>query len=286
MAAPARNAVAALVAALALTAPTGALAAARHDVREYRVEQALPLEPGQDSSFTLACRTGDIASDGVWMFDNPALGPDGGLPADLVVREAATVSREAYRFGLRNEGAVPAQLHLYVTCLEATLDGPGARRRLRISDARTTATELRCPAGHVPVAPGFAAAGAGAGLTARTFPSADGRRMRLAFGGPAPRVQARCLAVQTTSAGGARSRLRLTVRSSAVDVPAGRISSFDVSCGPRQVAIVSSFALRGAGLVGLLPRGRSRTVRLAPSGAGAGAATIGALCLDESASPA
>jgi hypothetical protein len=252
-------------AAIAIAAlPIRAVAAAR--TRTYSVVQRLTLDPGQDGSFSLACGSGDVATDGTWRAG--ALG--------LNVLEADSISRLGYRFAVSNDSPAAASLRLAVVCLHAT--GPRLSGALRT--ASTTAgvgpastPALRCPAGTAAVAPGFRIEGGIARVTTR-FPRGLGSALLGLVAVDPVRVTAstRCLRPG--------SGARLALRSGATDVAAGRVESFTVSCRKGETAIAGAYRLTGAWYLGQTPEGRRRSFRLqAASTSAAGAARLGLLCL-------
>lgn len=235
--------------------------------RTYTVTQDLTLDPGQDGSFSLACRSGDVATDGTWRA--AALG--------LNVLEADSISAQGYRFAVSNDSPAAATLRLAVVCLDA----PGARLAGRrttnatagVGPASTPA--LRCADGTVAVAPGFRIQGGIARVTTR-FPRGLGSALLGLVAVDAVRVTAstRCL---RPGAG-----LRLAFRAGDTDVAAGRVESFTVSCERGETAIAGAYRLSRAWYLGQTPAGRRRSFRLqAASTTSGGDARLGLLCLAE-----
>jgi hypothetical protein len=256
-----------LLAALALigtAAPEPAHAAAAP--RAYTVAQELTLDPGQDASFSLACRAGDLATDGTWRAS--AFG--------LNVLEADSISRQGYRFVVSNDSAAPASLRLAVVCLHADgarLSGPLRTSSVTSGVGAASAPALRCPAGTAAVAAGFRIEGGIARVTNR-FP----RGLRTAVLGFAAVDDVRVTA--STRCLRAGSGVRLAFRSGATDVAAGRVESFTVRCHRGETAIAGAYRLSRAWYLGQTPGGRRRSFRLqAASTTAGGTARLGLLCL-------
>lgn len=288
-----------LLAALALAlhgAP--AASAAGRDVRAYRVGQALALEPGQVGTYTLACRPGDVVTDGVWRVDavDADAQPDGQAfdrVTGVDVLEADAFSQGGYRFRLRDNAAGRAQVHLAIVCLRARV---GARRLRVLGRRETTAALLpgsggprpvSCPRGALAIAPGFRLDGSGgaARLTASypVLPSLARSRLTFtALDAVAVTASGRCLRRRTTAAHGRRDRLRVALRAGDTAVADGRMETFTVSCRAREAAIVGDVALGDAWYLGQWPAERRRAYELqSPSTGRPGHARLGLLCLRE-----
>ena len=140
---------AALVAALAAFAvPSAALAGKSHQTSVYKVEDHVELE-GEDGTYTLSCKPGDIAIDGMWRVDNVDqdndwTDPDSGLatfwgPAptgintspDLTIRKAIrpmaayASSASTYTFKFTPLAGADVQIKLFLTCLPDPVSGAG-----------------------------------------------------------------------------------------------------------------------------------------------------------------
>jgi hypothetical protein len=221
----------------------------------YRMSQPLSLDAGQSGTFTLACREGDVATDGTWSVDT--------VGVDVI--EADGFSRQGYRFVVRNSTAGAAPMRLFVSCLEG-------RRGLRVRAARGGDQAVRCPAGTVAIAPGFrTAGGAGARLLTR-FPRSALAVLRTEAEGAALTTSARCLR--------RRGLGPIALRAGVTTVGAGRVESYSVSCRRGETALVGAFRLKGALYLGQTPLGRRRSFRLqAPAGGASGSARLGLVCL-------
>lgn len=261
---------AASIVAVACTA-VAASAAGAATPRAYRLEQAITLQPGQQATYSLVCDAGDAVTDGVWDLD-----PGSGTVAVL---QARAFSGQGFRFTLRDDDDQPARMHLYIACQDAAggVQPAGAA-------VATTPGVVRCRAGTISVAPGFGLGDAARVLVA-PVPNAPVPNSLLppvlppvsvpvaapvAAAPVAPLVSGRCI-----RAPGAR--LRSVSRR--VTVPAGRTSSYTVTCAKGSTLVTSTITLRDATLVGQVPHARTRTITLAPSAAHDGAAVLGARCL-------
>lgn len=276
--------------------------AAADSLRTYRVDQPLRLDAGQSGSFTLACESGDLVTDGTWMVDavdDAAYD----LVSGIDVLEADAISAQSYRFTLRNNTQGQAQIHLAVACLDGDIGGD--TRRLRPLGAPTTtaavapglgtAPTVTCPAGSVAIAPGFLFTGA-PGAVARTIALAPAVastttvQLGLAAIDPvAVTASARCLALTTTrGADGTRHALRVAYRTAETDIGDGRRETYTLSCRSRETAISAGFRLSEAWYLGEDQAGRQRSFRvLSPATGSPGTASLGLLCLrDHTTAPA
>jgi hypothetical protein len=284
--------------------PASAPAASSDALRAYRVDQPLRLDAGQSGTFTLACQSGDLVTDGTWLVDglddyNPQLG---GQPYDLVsgvdVLEADAVSEQGYRFSLRNNTPGQAQVNLTVTCLDGDVGGEGLRLRLlpRVA-AQTTSVALAsglgvaprvaCPAGAIAVAAGFRFTG-DPGAVGRVIARApmDGSTTTIDLGVAAidavtATSSARCLALTTTKGSDHRRRsLSVAYRTAQTAVGDGRREAYTLSCRDRETAISGGFRLSEAWYLGQAQAGRQRSFRVqSPATGSPGTATLGLLCL-------
>jgi hypothetical protein len=279
----------------AMLAPA-CLAAQGHDVRTYRVLQHLALDAGQDGAFVLACRRGDLATDGTWRVDG--LDDAGADPVSGVdVLEADSISPQSYRFDVRNTTVAAARLTIAVSCLDGDVGSGSDRHRLGVGSRRSAtgdvaagavrAPMVACPSGSVAVAPGFRLAG-GAGAVARVvtrLPAGGVTRVDLrlvALSGLRVTASTRCLARMTTRSprDGHRHRLRLALRGAMATVADGRRESFTVACRADERAIEGGFSLSEAWYLGQVPSGRRRSYVLqSPATGRPASATLSLLCL-------
>jgi hypothetical protein len=271
-------------------------------VRAYRVDQPLRLDAGQSGTFTLACQSGDLVTDGTWLVDglddyNAQLG---GQPYDLVsgidVLEASAVSEQGYRFSLRNNTQGQAQVHLTVSCLDGDVGSEGRRLRL-LPQAQTTSVRLApglgvaprvtCPPRSIAVAAGFrfdGEPGAVGRVVARAPLEGSPGTIELGVAAIDPVVassSAHCLALTTTKGPDhRRRRLSVAYRTAQTSVGDGRREAYTLSCRDRETAIAGGFRLSEAWYLGQAQSGRQRSFRVqSPSTGSPGTAMLGLLCL-------
>ncbi len=280
------------------TAPRAAPALARSRARAivYRVHQQVALAPGQDATYTVACRDGDLAVYGTWRTDAVVAVAGGVPPPDLAsaveVAAADPFDAGGYRFSLRNLAEGTSRVSLGVVCLKGTLTGGGhARFALHESPLHTRTSAiaaagalstpvLRCPPGSVAVSPGFAATGGQVRLVSRFAPRGDPRALDRAFvalGAATVRTSIRCQALRTAAGG---PRLRMILRRRRATIAPGRSTSASISCARDERAIMGSLRLRDAWSLGASLGDRTQDFRV--QGADAvrdGHAEIGVLCL-------
>jgi hypothetical protein len=285
--------VALLACLVALATPVAAMAGAP-SVHVYRVAQSVTLDEGQSGEFTLACRTGDVVTDGTWRVDSiDSSARTDERPFDLVrgvdILQAEAFTRQAYRFGVRNNAEGDAMLRIAVTCLRGTV-GDGRvvvreRRKVSAHLAAGTASMLpavACPAGTVAIAPGLRVDGGGAGRLLGRMPTLPGleRSTLTVLGLDEVTVvaSARCLHPEIA---GRRLGLRLAFRAGDTQIEAGHVASFSVGCRARETAIASGFMLSAAWYLGQTPSGRRRVSRVQATANGPGSARLGLLCLHD-----
>lgn len=131
--------------------PSTALAGKSHHLSPYKVEQHVELE-GEDNEYTIDCKAGDIAIDGMWRIDGvdqdndwqdpneelaahwaPVL--DGGIgtsPDHFILKSvrplaayADAVNKGRYHFEFTPLSGADVQLKLFLTCLPQPLTGSG-----------------------------------------------------------------------------------------------------------------------------------------------------------------
>jgi hypothetical protein len=292
------------LACLPMFATSTASAATSDPLRAYRVDQPLRLDAGQSGSYTLACQSGDLVTDGTWLVDglddyNPQLG---GQPFDLVsgvdVLEADAVSEQGYRFRLRNNTPGQAQINLTVSCLDGDVGSEGRQLRLlprtaaqatntTIAPGLGLAPRVVCAPGSIAVAAGFRFDG-DPGAVGRVITRAplDGSTTTTELGVAAidPIIassSARCLALTTTKGpDGRRHRLSVAYRTAQTSVSDGRREAYTLSCRSRETAIEGGFRLSEAWYLGQAQAGRQRSFRVqSPATGNPGTATLGLLCL-------
>jgi len=143
--------------------------------------------------------------------------------------------------------------------------------------------DIVCPADAIAIAPGFRSGGGLARVVGRYPGVPNLGRLGTDLSVLAPETvtsSVRCLARETTRAGGHRDRLRLILRGSDTAVRAGRVERPSVECSPRESGVVGAFRLTGAWYLGQNARGRNRTFKLqAATPLVTGHARLAALCL-------
>jgi hypothetical protein len=169
----------------ALGLPSSALAGKSHHLKLYKVEQHVDIEG--DLDYTISCRPGDIATDGMWRIDDVSQDNEFdilGQWKETVAIKSTTVSgnEQDYVFRFLPIAGGDVQAKLWVTCLENPVSGNGHTHNFnttRFSGNNTTdvtasngavnydifpggGTGLSgvaagsCPTGsYVPIAPGF-----------------------------------------------------------------------------------------------------------------------------------
>lgn len=181
-----------IAAAAALAIPSAALAGKSHQTDVYKVEDHVELE-GEDGTYTLSCKPGDVAVDGMWRVDNVDqdndwTDPDGQLasfwgPAptgidtspDLTIRKAIrpmaayASSASTYTFQFTPLAGADVQLKLFLTCLPDPVSGAGhshtwteggqfsnaASVVAKTSDPQSADTTAACTGSTILIQPGF-----------------------------------------------------------------------------------------------------------------------------------
>lgn len=215
-----------LVPAAAVTVLTGSASADadgkhRHDLDTYKLESWHEIKAGDHLHEHMYCNTGDLALDGMWKID----AHDGD---DRVVKAFRSfpdsVDSAKWHYELGNPGPGRAQVKLFITCLDdQTGERDGHQHDLVMTNAAQSGAvvpfasagqsyTLTCPAGQIPVSPGFkfhASLAAGVVPTAhgpvyRSYPTADELGWGWSFGsGTAGDIALylRCISSTTTSSG-------------------------------------------------------------------------------------
>lgn len=182
-----------MVAIGALAIPSSALAGKSHHLKLYKVEKHIDVEG--DLEYTVSCKPGDIATDGMWRVDDVSQDNEFdslGQWTQTVATKSTTVAgnTEDYVFAFLPIAGGDVQVKLWVTCLENPA-GPGGNHghpflTKRVSgtsapqlapngsvtytmypDATGNVTGTPAPAGGcptgqwVPIAPGFDMTAAG-----------------------------------------------------------------------------------------------------------------------------
>lgn len=156
----------AVVALGALGLPAPALAGKSHHLKLYKVEQHIDIEGDRD--YTISCKSGDIATDGMWRIDD--VSQDNEFDTlDQYTKTVAIKSRtvpgneQDYVFAFLPIAGGDVQGKLWVTCLENPV-GPGGTHSHSFVTKRVVATQ---PAETAPSAPNV-------GVTYTVGPNAGG----------------------------------------------------------------------------------------------------------------
>lgn len=174
--------------ALALLAPSSALAGRSHHLKLYKVEMHVDLE-GQDDTYTVECRNNDLALDGMWRIDDVEQDndytwvPSTGNPQFDVRRAVRPVQvrnngDSAYDFKFTPESGGDVSMKLFVTCLgEKTESVNGHTHKFTITGGGTDtvvvgtltqqyadSTSASCGVNQVVVQPSFDVTGGDADL--------------------------------------------------------------------------------------------------------------------------
>lgn len=158
---------------------------AHHWLTPYKVEQHVDLDPGQIKSVTVSCSPGGILSDGQMRLDH--VDQDTGHIKDLRILSSRSTGLGSWEAVVQNPNTGRAQAKAFIVCLPEFTE-PADRQTgyndshkhpLIADPALVTVTNayavgrhsatLTCPAGTVPIAPGFALAGGAATLAASEY---------------------------------------------------------------------------------------------------------------------
>jgi hypothetical protein len=138
----------AMVAIGALGLPSSALAGKSHHLKLYKVEQHIDIEG--DLDYTISCKPGDIATDGMWRIDDVSQDNEFDILeqwTETVAIKATTVpgTTEDYVFQFLPIAGGDVQGKLWVTCLENPTDGNGHSHSWNVVDVRGTTTPVTAP---------------------------------------------------------------------------------------------------------------------------------------------
>jgi hypothetical protein len=193
-----------LTAALALTACATFVAPAAaggrsHQLAIYKVDEAIDVQ-GEDGTYAISCRPGDIALDGMWRIDDvdqdndyapdpsPGFGTTGSTAWD-VLESVLPVSAQAtavdtYTFTFLPVGGGDIRAHLFLTCLSQPTTatnghthtwqvGPTLTDTVAVAAGATSHTTApQCAAGSIAIANGFDWTGGSArGTVSTRWPS-------------------------------------------------------------------------------------------------------------------
>lgn len=172
----------AVVAIGALGLPSSALAGKSHHLKLYKVEQHIDIEG--DLDYTISCKPGDIATDGMWRIDDVSQDNEFDILeqwTQTVAIKATTVpgNNQDYVFRFLPIAGGDVQGKLWVTCLENPTTGNGHTHSWNVKRITSTQADVTAPTGaqtyvvgpnsgggdgaagdcptgtYVPIAPGF-----------------------------------------------------------------------------------------------------------------------------------
>jgi choice-of-anchor A domain-containing protein/uncharacterized repeat protein (TIGR01451 family) len=277
---------------------------AHHGLTPYKAETQVDLEPGEQRSVTLACASGDILSDGQLRVDHVDQGT--GSTSDVRVLSSQATALGTWKGVIRNDAAGRAQAKAFVVCLPAQTEpadrqtgyadshqhpisaDPGLASVTRAFTAGRASASLTCPAGTVPVAPGFALSSAGARLVGSETDQAHPRVWTFTLDAPAPvtaTFTARCLRTTVGPVYGHTHELRFTHVARTVTVPghtAAEGDEFAVICPDDAKGVVATWTVPpGVQHVGNDPRLKERAFRLFNDTGAATSATLDLVCLHD-----
>ena len=239
--------------------PASAQAAGSHQLGLYKVDRHIDVA-GEGEVHEVSCKNGDIALDGMWRIDNvdqdldyephptPGFGTTGKAEWDILesvlperLEAAAPDTFEVEFFAV---GGGDIQGKLFVTCLpDPTPKAQGhahgwtvgpliAGAPVAAALPETAAASASCPAGQLPIAPGFAWGGDSHGNVVRRWPAANGWDWRFLTdqAGGTVTVSHRCLTLRTNTAAGHRHTLKKRFTSDTLVVKRG-LSTVEARCG-------------------------------------------------------
>jgi len=247
---------------------------ALHELTPTKHEWHVDLEAGETRTVSVGCPVGGaILSDGQLRVDHVDQGT-GALTDVRVLRQEAT-GLGTWKAVVRNDATGRAQAKAFIVCLPPTTEVTQGHRHALDADTapvtsaytwaagRRTAT-LSCPAGTVPIAPGYTTTG-GAPRWSGSEPSgATGWRFVFDLDEATTVVPSmRCLRREVSAAGGHTHDLVLQHVARTVTVPPGQVVEEQVVCSDLAKGITATWSLP-AGVVhlGNDPRLKARAFRL------------------------
>ncbi|GAB3200427.1 hypothetical protein GCM10027062_19920 [Nocardioides hungaricus] len=261
---------------------------ANHWVTPYKAEQQVDLQPGEQKSVTLSCNPGDILSDGQFRVDQ--VDQDTGTLADdieILSSQLSGLGVGTWKGVIRNDATGRAQAKAFIVCLPAQTEpadrqtgySDSHRHPLSADPAPVTSTAtyaageqsatLTCPAGTIPVAPGFDAPAGGVVLRGSEYDESSPRDWRFTLDVAAPTtvtLSARCLRTTVGPVYGHTHDLRFThvVKTFTVDgFTAKEGDEFKVSCPDDAKGVVATWDLpKGLRHFGNDPRLKERAFRI------------------------
>lgn len=288
-------AIATLAAVGALGLPSQALAGKSHHLKLYKVEQHVDVEG--DTDYTVSCKSGDIATDGMWRIDDVSQDNEFDILGQwtLTVPIKATGvagNTEDYVFAFLPIAGGDVQVKLVVTCIENPVTGNGHSHSLNTTwltaanPAVTTpgdqtyslaAPAATCPtARSVAIAPGFdMSTQPGYGYVAKSWENngADiGWQWRFDVQSAsatepfAVTTSLRCLERKSNlnAPGGHRHRIVHSFKSASGVTPARTFRTHQVHCGEHYKGMVGMWDNQGFNdhyFLGMDPRIKSRAFK-------------------------
>jgi hypothetical protein len=315
----------AALASFAFAASASADVSTQHFLTMYKVEQHVDLQgefPNQAFHEHNFCNAGDYAVDGMWRIDhvdqaNPQTGDFG--DASSVQIDASygdDVNPAKWHFRGFNNATGRAQLKLFTTCLgNTTTNVAGHSHNITLSNRFDDPHPAlpngpnefdhanTCPAGQIPVAPGFnftaadpGGGFAGSGRVYRSWPTASLQGWHWAFlvsNGPSDlTVYLRCLTIKTAAAGAGPHAHNIIynwhdgyggiLRHQPVSNDQGFEQRED--CGDHEKGLLGAFWINDPFHVyylGMDPRIKQRAFRFWNQGGGDDGVYVNALCVND-----
>ena len=263
---------------------------ATHLVPVSKVEQQVDLEAGDMKTVALSCPADGILTDAAVRTD--AVDQGAGALTDVRVLSARTTGKSTWEAVVRNDAHGRAQAKGFAVCLPPSTEASdGHRHALVVSDPVTVTQPLAagnqsvtvsCPAGSVPIVPGWAFAGGSAAVTG-SEPVSGGWRFDVAVSDATTATfSVRCLDTAVATADGHTHDLKLTHVVKQVTVPAGQVVEGEVVCPDDAKGIVGTWSLPpGVFSLGNDPRPKTRAFKLVNTGGAPTTATIDLECVGD-----
>lgn len=261
-----------------------------HQLGVTKVESHLSLLGGETGTLTTTCPTGMVATDGSVRMDAVDQGT-GTFASAFVSASRPTPDGTGWTGVVTNHATGQLQGKVNVVCVStATVSGEGHTHPLLLTDPAdatragvplpvgTTEVAATCPAGTLPVAPGFTLH-AGEGVVTTRHPAVETivfvARMTTPGTGD---VSVRCLAPELGEVDGHRHDLTWSELADAATVPAGGTAAPRLTC-PDGAKGVTAWADLDGVWMGSDPQPVTREFRFFNPGTVDATATFGLLCL-------
>jgi uncharacterized repeat protein (TIGR01451 family) len=248
---------------------------ATHHVTVSKEEQQVDLEAGQTRTVTLGCPAGAILTDGEIRVDHVDQGT--GTLASVKVLSSRSTGIGTWEAVVRNDATGRAQTKAFATCLSGTTEqADGHQHALVASPTTVTSTvahapgrhaaTLTCPAGTLPIVPGYAYAG-GAAVLSGSEPTASPANSWTFTSDVTTATTAtyslRCLDRRVSTVDGHTHGLRTSHVVRNVVLPAGAVVEEQVHCADDAKGIVGTWLLPpGVLSFGNDPRPKTRAFKL------------------------